>query len=74
VQTLKINVCAAAPATEDCLKLAVAIKNPQGKQTLQSLARVWERVANEREHQLLRQIDIHSGFDVLPSMSSMAHP
>jgi hypothetical protein len=38
------------------------------------LARVWERAANERERQLLRQIDIHSGFDVLPSMSSVAHP
>jgi hypothetical protein len=59
---------------ETCRRLAIAIEKPQGKQTLQSMARVWERVADGRERQLLKLIDIHSGFDALPSMSSVAHP
>jgi hypothetical protein len=60
---------------EECRKLAFTIEKREGKQTLQSMARAWERVANERERQLLKQIDINSGFEVRPdkSLSSLAH-
>ena len=43
-----------------------------GKAELESMARAWERVANERERQLRNQIDIRSGFVAFPEMEVVA--
>jgi hypothetical protein len=61
---------------KECRKLAVTMDQPERKQMLESMARAWERVANEREHLLRMQIDLGSGLDVLPDKgtSSAAHP
>jgi hypothetical protein len=42
---------------EECRKLAAKMARPQDKQALETIARAWDRVADEREAQLVRQID-----------------
>jgi hypothetical protein len=49
---------------KECRKLAVVTDAPEAKQILESMARAWERVANEREHLLRNQVDSRSGLDV----------
>jgi hypothetical protein len=46
---------------DECRKLAADVDRSADKQTLQSMARAWERVANERERQLRKQVDVLSG-------------
>ena len=41
----------------ECHKLAAKTARPEDKQALETIARAWERVADEREAQLLKQID-----------------
>jgi hypothetical protein len=41
----------------ECRKLALKTARPEDKQALETIARAWERVADEREAQLVRQID-----------------
>ena len=42
---------------EECRRLASKTTRPQDKQALETIARAWDQVADEREAQLLRQID-----------------
>jgi hypothetical protein len=42
---------------EECRKLAAKGQRPNDKQALETIARAWDRVANEREASLLKQID-----------------
>jgi hypothetical protein len=48
---------------EESRKLAAKIGRSQESQTLESMARAWERAA-EREARLLKQIEIRSGLNV----------
>jgi hypothetical protein len=47
---------------EECRKLGAQIDQPKERQALESMARVWESVAAEREAQLLEQINIRIGL------------
>jgi hypothetical protein len=58
---------------EECRKLAAEINQLGGKQSLESMARAWERVANERERQLREQIDIRGGVDESPGIEAVTH-
>ena len=40
---------------EECRRLAVNTARPEDKQALETIARAWERVADEREALLLSQ-------------------
>jgi hypothetical protein len=42
---------------EECRRLAAQTTRPQDKQALETIARAWDQVADEREAQLVRQID-----------------
>jgi hypothetical protein len=42
---------------EECRRLAANTARPEDKQALETIARAWERVADEREAHLLSQID-----------------
>jgi hypothetical protein len=42
---------------EECRRLAAKTARPEDKQALETIARAWEQVADEREANLLRQID-----------------
>jgi len=42
---------------EECRRLAVNTARPEDKQALETIARAWERVADEREALLLSQIE-----------------
>jgi hypothetical protein len=42
---------------EECRKLAAKTERPEDKQALETIARAWDRIANEREASLLKQID-----------------
>jgi hypothetical protein len=42
---------------EECRRLAAKTARPEDKQALETIARAWERVADEREALLLSQID-----------------
>lgn len=42
---------------KECRRLATKTEWPDDKQALQTIARAWDRVADEREAQLLKQID-----------------
>jgi hypothetical protein len=42
---------------EECRKLAAKLAAAADKQALEAIARAWDRVADEREAQLLKQID-----------------
>jgi hypothetical protein len=42
---------------EECRRLAAKTARPEDKQALETIARAWDRAADEREAQLLRQID-----------------
>jgi hypothetical protein len=46
----------------ECRKLAAQINQPKERQALESMARIWESVAAEREAQLLEQINIRIGL------------
>ena len=37
---------------EECRKLAAKVNRPEDKQVLETMARAWDRVANERETEL----------------------
>lgn len=50
---------------DECRKLAANAARPQDKQTLEAIGRAWDRVAEEREAQLLKGID--SRNEVAPS-------
>lgn len=38
-------------------QLLARVPQPEDKQALETIARAWERIANEREAMLLKQID-----------------
>ena len=42
---------------KDCRRLAANTARPEDKQALETIARAWDQVADEREAQLLKQID-----------------
>ena len=42
---------------EESRRLAAKMARPEDKQALETIARAWDRVADEREAQLVRQID-----------------
>lgn len=42
---------------EECRKLAAKTERPEDKQALETIARAWDRIANEREASLLKQIE-----------------
>ena len=42
---------------EECRRLAASTARPEDKQALETIARAWERVADEREALLLSQIE-----------------
>jgi hypothetical protein len=44
---------------EECRKLAAKTARPEDEQAQETIARAWERVADEQEAQLVKQIDIH---------------
>ena len=44
----------------DCRKLAAKTALSEDKQALESIARAWERLADEREAQLLKEINARS--------------
>ncbi len=48
---------------EECRKLGTKLVAPEDKKTLETLARAWDRVADEREAKLLKEIDTRSGLD-----------
>lgn len=48
---------------EQCRELAAKMRSLEFKKALETMAREWETVANEREVQLLEQIDRRSGVD-----------
>lgn len=50
---------------DECRKLAATAARPQDKQALESIARAWDRVADEREAQLVSQINGRN--DLAPS-------
>ena len=39
-------------SVEECRKLAAKVDRPEDKQVLETMARAWDRVANERETEL----------------------
>jgi hypothetical protein len=39
------------------LRLVASVSRPEDKQALETLARAWDRIADEREARLLKQID-----------------
>jgi hypothetical protein len=47
------------PYAEECRRLAAKTTRPKDLQALETLAREWERVADEQEAQLVKQIDMH---------------
>ena len=47
---------------EECRRLASQTARPQDKQALEIIARAWDQVADEREAQLVRQIDGRNGL------------
>jgi hypothetical protein len=49
---------------EECRKLAAKMAAAEDKQALETIARAWDRVANEREATLLKQVDRGSGLDL----------
>jgi hypothetical protein len=51
---------------EECRKLAGINDDFQSKQTLESMARAWERVASEREALLRKRVDTNSGVAAAP--------
>ena len=48
---------------DQCRELAAKMHIPEFKRVLETMAREWETGANEREAQLLEQIDRRSGVD-----------
>jgi hypothetical protein len=54
---------------QECLKLAADSEKPDFKQALESMARAWESVASERQANLLKQIEHHSGLAVSPTQA-----
>jgi hypothetical protein len=51
---------------KECRRLAANTGRPEDKQALETIGRAWDRVADEREAQLLKQIDARSD----PALSS----
>jgi hypothetical protein len=41
----------------ECRRLVASVSRPEDKQALETLARAWDRIADERETRLLKQID-----------------
>ena len=50
---------------EGCRKLAAQMREPEDIQALETMARAWENAANQREAQLLKQIDLQTGVDAV---------
>ena len=48
---------------EECRRLAPKVPQPEDKKALEAIARAWDRVADEREAHLLKQINDRSGLD-----------
>jgi hypothetical protein len=48
---------------EACRKLATKVSGPEDQQALETIARAWDRLANEREAMLLKQVDESSGVN-----------
>jgi hypothetical protein len=49
---------------EECRGLVSKMAGPVDKRALETIARAWDRVADEREAQLLQQIDGRSELDL----------
>jgi excinuclease UvrABC nuclease subunit len=49
---------------QECRRLAADRKQSAEKQMLESMARAWDRVADERASQLRQQIDICNGVNI----------
>jgi hypothetical protein len=49
---------------EECRRLAAKMAPLVDKQALETIARAWDRVADEREAQLLKQIDGRGELDL----------
>ena len=41
----------------ECRRLVASVSRPEEKQALETLARAWDRIADERKARLLKQID-----------------
>jgi hypothetical protein len=41
----------------ECRRLVASVSRPEDKQALETFARAWDRIAEEREARLLKQID-----------------
>ena len=48
---------------EECRRLGARIARPEDKQALETIARAWDRLADEREAQLLKEIEGRSDLD-----------
>jgi hypothetical protein len=46
----------------ECAQLAAQIPDRRAKQSLQSMSRVWEKLADERAAYLIKEIDRHNGI------------
>ena len=57
----------------ECRELAGDMDRSADKQRLESMARAWDRVANERERLLRNQIDVRSGLVASPVSQVDAH-
>jgi hypothetical protein len=42
---------------EECRRLLTVVSHPEDKRSLETLARAWDNLADEREARLLKQID-----------------
>jgi hypothetical protein len=49
---------------DQCRKLAAKVSRLEDKEALEYIARAWDRVANEREADLLKQVDDRSGVSL----------
>jgi len=52
---------------EECKKLVEKVPRPEDKQSLEAMARAWERLANEREAMLLKEVQLSTGLDSVPN-------
>ena len=47
----------------ECRRLVASVSRPEEKEALETLARAWDRIADEREARLLKQIDSDTLID-----------
>jgi hypothetical protein len=56
----------------ECAQLARQIQDRSAKQSLQSMSRVWDKLADERAAYLIREIDRHSGLTAEGTVTAQA--